>query len=162
MTDMANSYSPSPDDIDVQLWALIQQVKDIMLRTRERELMKYGISEIQAVVMYVIRMIGHDATPGEISQRVSHEPHTVSALLQRMEKDELVRRTRDLNKKSMVRVELTEKGQQIRKGADQLESVHRTLSALSTDERMKLRELLLKVRDSACQHSREFKPIYPI
>jgi DNA-binding MarR family transcriptional regulator len=40
------------------------------------------------------------------------EPHTITKLLHRMEKVGLVTKTNDLEKKNMVGVSITEKGQQ--------------------------------------------------
>jgi len=67
----------SPVDEDYNLW---------VLRARQKELDQFDISVIEVGVLVVIQAIGEKATPSEISRRIFREPHTVSALLNRMEK----------------------------------------------------------------------------
>jgi DNA-binding MarR family transcriptional regulator len=141
-------------DEDHALWVLLHQARDAMFRAREKELSQCGISTMQAAVLFVIQAIGHEATPAEISRWMFRRPHGVSALLDRMEKEGLVKKVKDLDRKNMVRVEITEKGYQVYNDSTGRESIHRIMSSLSEEERRQLKSWLLKLRDTALQEPR--------
>jgi MarR family multiple antibiotic resistance transcriptional regulator len=154
--------NPLFDDQDYELWVLLQQARDAVFRAREKELRKCGISTVQSAVLFIIQAIGHGATPAEISRWMFRRPHGVSALLDRMEKEGLVKKVKDLDRKNMVRVEITEKGYQAYDDSTRRESVHRIMSSLSEEQRRQLKSWLLKVRDTACEELRvDARPHYP-
>ena len=96
-------------DRDYDLWLLIAQVRHAMFQARQKELVKYNITGRQAAVMLITQNIGYKATPSEISRWLLREPHTVTDLLNRMEKKGLLTKTKDLDRKNMIRVALTER-----------------------------------------------------
>ena len=147
--DGVNMNSMLSTDKDYNLWVLLRQTRDAMSKARERELEKYGISSIQAAVLFTIQAIGPDATPAEISRRLVREPHSVSGLLNRMQKQGLIRRIKDLPKRNMVRVVMTEKGKEAYRQSTKRLSMHETISALSEEDRIQLWNYLEKLRDRA-------------
>ena len=60
-----------------------------------------------------------------------------------------IRKTRDLDRKNMIRVTITEKGWQSYNDLMRLESVHRMMSCLSKEERQQLRSYLERLRSEA-------------
>lgn len=137
---------------DFRLWVLLVQVSDSMHRAREAELWECGITIEQAAIVYVVVSLGHlglKATPARISRWMLRKRHTVTEILNRMEKEGLIRRTQDLEKKNMIRVSLTAKGKKAYQLSGKGDVVHEILAALSPKERQRLRELLRKVRDKA-------------
>lgn len=147
--DGVNMYSLLSTDKDYNLWVLLRQTRDAMSKARERELEKYGISSIQAAVLFTIQAIGTEATPAEISRRLMREPHSVSGLLNRMQKQGFIRRVKDLPRRNMVRVVMTEKGEEAYRQSTKRFSMHETISVLSEEERSQLWNLLEKLRDRA-------------
>jgi len=139
----------SSADQDYNLWVLLQQVGHAAFKARQKELNQYSISNTQAMVLFVIQAIGNKATPAEISRWVFREPHTVSGLLNRMEKEGLVRKVKDLERKNLVRVSITEKGQQAYHQSTKIESIRKVISSLSEEERQQLRSSLETLRDKA-------------
>jgi DNA-binding MarR family transcriptional regulator len=139
----------SPVDEDYNLWVLLHQTTDAALRARQKELDQFGVSVIEVGVLVAIQAIGKEATPSEISRRIFREPHTVSALLNRMEKKGLVRKTQDLDRKNMVRVSITEKGRQAYDKSTGRKSIYKIISSLSEEERQQLRSCLEKIRKEA-------------
>jgi DNA-binding MarR family transcriptional regulator len=133
-------------DGDYNLWVLLHQTTDAALRARQKELDQFDISVIEVGVLVVIQAIGEKATPSEISRRIFREPHSVSALLNRMEKKGLLTKTQDLDRKNMVRVSITEKGRQAYNKSTGRKSIHKIISALSEEERQQLRACLEKLR----------------
>jgi MarR family transcriptional regulator, 2-MHQ and catechol-resistance regulon repressor len=90
-----------------------------------------------------------------------HQPHTISAILDRMEKDGLVRRFKDMKRKSMVRLEITSKGRDLLLKSSSLKTIRKIISALSSEERLQLRSLLFKLREAACQTGLAEVPLFP-
>ena len=133
-------------DKDYSLWVLLHQTTDAALRARQKELDQFDISVIEVGVLVAIQTIGKEATPSEISRRIFREPHSVSALLNRMEKKGLVKRTQDLDRKNLVRVSITEKGRQAYDKSTGRKSIHNIISSLSEEERRQLRSCLEKLR----------------
>ena len=133
-----------------ELWALLHQSSDSIARARQKELREVGVSMIQSALLFVVRSIEGPATPAEISRRIFREPHTVFELLQQMEKKGLLRRVKDLERKNMVRIVLTEKGEETyHRSRDKREAVCQIMSCLSQQERANLRAYLQKVRGKA-------------
>lgn len=139
----------SSEDRDYNLWVLLHQTRDATYNAREKELRQYGISLMEAAVLFIIQAIGDEATPAEISRWLFRKQHSVTALLVRMEKRGLVKKTRDLARKNMVRVTITEKGTQAYSNSANRDSIHKIMSTLSEEEHRQLSASLLKVRDVA-------------
>lgn len=135
-------------DEDYSLWVLLHQARDVIFRARENELRQYDVTTMQAAVLFVIDAIEGKATPTEISRWLLREPHTVSVLLTRMEKEGLVSKAKDPGKKGLVNVTLTEKGRQVLSQSMKRESIRKVMSCLSDEEREQLRSSLEKLRDN--------------
>ncbi|MCK4723402.1 MAG: MarR family transcriptional regulator, partial [Dehalococcoidia bacterium] len=71
---------------DHALLTLLEQACHMAQETRERELIRLGITGVQAAVLFAVKAIGDKATPAEISRWVLRESQSVSAILSRMEK----------------------------------------------------------------------------
>ena len=139
----------SPLDEDFRLWALLSQTAHVMTKVRQKELDRYGISVREAGIMFAILAIGERATPAEITRAVLREPHTVTEILKRMEKEGLVTRTKDLERKNMVRVAVTDKGRQAYQQSTKRKSIYKVMSSLSQEERRQLMTSLEKLARKA-------------
>ena len=139
----------SSKDLDFDLWVLLRRTSHVVLKARDRELAKYGISAVQAAVLFLVRELGRDAIPAEISRQLLRDAHSVSGLLSRMEKDGLVRKVKDLDRKNLIRVELTEKGKQAYNESTKRESISGIMSSLPDKEQRQLMSYLRTVRDTA-------------
>ena len=138
-----------PADPEYELWVLLHQACDAMIRARENELRETGISRMQAAVLFIIKAIDGPATPAEISRWLFREPHTVFGLLKRMEKQGLVRRTKDLERRNMIRVTITEKGEEAYRRSRKLKVIRMILSGLSPEQRDNLKLYLETLRKRA-------------
>ena len=137
-------------DQDYNLWVRLTQAKDVMARAREKELSKYGITAMQAAVLFTTKVIitieGY-ATPGKVSRWLIREPHSISRILTRMEKEALVSKTRRPGKKNEVNITLTEKGELAYKQSLKRRSIREILSCLSEEEFQQLDSSLKKILD---------------
>ena len=145
--ETARFYSYSDPDHD--LWLFLTHTRYAIYRAREKELQRYGISPEQVGVLFIIQALENKATPSEISRFIMRQPHTVSALIERMEYKGLVKKYHDLDKKNLVRVGITEKGQQAYEFSRKRGPIHRIMAVLSEEERSQLRELLRKMQVQA-------------
>ena len=132
------------------LWATLDSTYYAVLRARDQELREDGIMFTQCAVLARIKIAGDKANPSEIARRMSREPHSVSQIIGRMEKSGLVRRVPDSSRNNKrIKIEITEKGEQIYQTAQQRESFNRIMSRLSPARRQRLLRLLREVRQSA-------------
>ena len=154
------TYSSSADENYV-LAMLLRQAGDTMLRARQAELMDIGVSTIEAATMLAIDDLGERALPIRISEWILRRPNSTSSLLQRMEKDGLVKRAYDLERKNLVRMTLTDRGREVLEKVDLRSSVHHVFDMLSEEERVCLKRALLHVRSGALDFLREKAPPVP-
>ncbi len=73
----------------------------------------------------------------------------ISYILNRMERDGLLRKAKDLDRKNMIRVSLTEKGKQAYYLSTKRESIRQAISALSEEEYQQLWPCLEKLRSKS-------------
>ena len=134
---------------DYELWVLLHQACDAMNKARENELRQVGLSGVQAAVLFIVKAMKVPATPGEISRWLFREPHTVSGLLDRMEKQGLVRKVKDLKRKTLVRVVITERGEEAYRRSTEMKVIHKMLSCLPPKERDNLKAYVKTLRNKA-------------
>lgn len=148
---------------DFELWALLAQTQHMIFRVRAGELKQYGISVMEfGVLLIIIHIVGNDATPGTIAQWLGRTPQSTSSLLSRMEKGGLVKKIKDLDRKTSVRIVVTERGQQIYDQAKKADSIHRMMSSLSQARRQRLGEDLETLRKSALKElTVMWRPLFP-
>jgi DNA-binding MarR family transcriptional regulator len=122
-------------DADFALWILFNTCKEIIHDLREKELKRYGITVRQAGIIYAISNDLEDyAKPSEIA-RVSHrEPNSISTIIDRMERKGLIKKGKDLHRKNVIRISLTEKGKEAHVMTYNRRSIHRVFACLSEEE----------------------------
>src|SRR5512136_1516822 len=101
----------SPEE-EYEVWRLLNQVRDAMMRLRDREVRPLGVTSMQGGVLWVLRSLekaGMVATPAEISRWLFRQPPTILALLSRMEKLGLITCTENTEGRRQVLVEMTDK-----------------------------------------------------
>lgn len=129
-------------DQDYNLWILLNHTRHAMFRARELELKRYGVTAEQARLLFTIRALGENATPTEVAKQAFKESHTISSLVNRTEKKNLVKRVKNLENKKSVRIVLTDKGENILNQIMRLESIHQIVSGLSKAKRKQLQSCL--------------------
>jgi len=118
-----------------------------MYKVRQIELEKLDMLPKQSRILRLIHTLGKEATPTKISLNLFRRRHSISEHLSRMEEKGLVRRIKDLQKKNLVRIELTEKGLKSYKQGERLESIVELMSELSFQELEQMELILKKLRD---------------
>jgi len=145
------------------LWWLLLQARRSAYTLREKEVNRYGLTPENVAVLFAIQAIGPEATPAEISRWILRKPNSTSGLLNRMERNGLITKSKDLRKKHMVRVVITEKGRLAYEKSARRESIRYLFGGLSEEERQQGKAFLLKLRDRATEElGTTSKPIYPL
>ena len=127
-------------------------------RARELELAQVGLTMPQAGVLYFLKITKEPLTPMKLSRLMSRQPHTLSALVSRMEAQGLVKTTKDLKKKNWVRVSLTKKGQQAFKRQMGQKLARNVTSCLSKKELETMPPICSRLRAEATKIIRQIQP----
>jgi len=145
-------------DENEKAWVLLFRTFKALERAREIELQQVGLSIIEAGVLQALKTAEEPVTPAKLSRWLYREAQTISGLLNRMEKDGLVRKSRNLDKKNLVRVSLTEKGEEALERLASAMFVPKITSHLTKQERKTLKVCLEKLRTRAFELIRELQP----
>ncbi|MBI4332594.1 MAG: winged helix-turn-helix transcriptional regulator [Chloroflexi bacterium] len=142
------------EDDDYNLWGMVQITRQVMSSAREKELAPFGISSVEAIVLFVIQIIrasGLKSTPAEISRWLYQKPHSISELLNRMEKKGLVKKVPGEDRKNSKNVMITAEGKRTYERSSQRLAVRRILSCLTEEERGHLWHCLGKLREEGAR-----------
>lgn len=145
--EAAKFYSYSDEDQD--LWLLLTHTRYAVFRAREKELQRYGVSPEQVGLLFVVQALGNKATPAAISRHIIRQPHTVSALVDRMARRGLVKKVKDLDRKNLVRVVMTEKGKKTYDLSTKRGPIHRIMNTLDKEEKEVFKGYLQRLMEKA-------------
>lgn len=154
--------SPAVDPLFTN-WALLHQTVYAIARAREKELKRYDIAIRQVAALLIINKLGDKTTPTELARWLFRKPHTISSMLNRMEKEGLIEKSHDLKRKNVIRVALTEKGKRTYQQSTRRESIHRIMSCLNEKELEQMRSYLERLREKAFRELEiTDKPPFPL
>ena len=139
----------SDGDPDHELYLLFTKARYLTFRAREKELQRYELSPEQAQVLLVVHEMEGRVTPAELSRLLLRQPHSVSALINRMQEKGLVKKVKDLERRNMVRVTLTKKGEEAYWLTCKRGPIHRIMGSLNESERESFQECLDKIMEKA-------------
>lgn len=132
-------------DEDQDMWLLLTHTRYAVFRAREKELQRYGISPEHASLLFTVKAMDNKATPAALARYLLRQPHSISALVDRMVKKGMVKKVKDLDRKNLVRVVITEKGQQTYEITTKRGPIHRIMSSLNADEKKDFARYLEKI-----------------
>ena len=152
----------SKDNIDLNenelLWGRLFLATTLVERAREVELSRVNISLIQAMVLYALKLSPEPLTPSKLARMLCREQHSMSALIDRMEKQGLIQKKHDLSPKNLVRVVVTEKGEEAFQRQRSVNAVSNITSSLTREEREALGSCADKLRVRAKELLRQLQP----
>jgi len=136
-------------DQDHRIWVWLHHTLHVVYRAREKELDQFGISLMQAGVLFAVQKAPKPVTCAKIARWLLREPNSMHTLLNRMVQQGLLYKTNDTHDKRLVRIILTERGRQLYKiiYARPLKDdvLNRVFSTLSSPEKQQLEDLLRRV-----------------
>ena len=140
------------------LWGRLFLAAKVVERAREIELSHVNVSLIQAMVLYALKLSREPLTPSRLARMLCREPHSMSALIDRMEKQGLVEKKHDLSRKNLVRVVVTPKGEEVFQRQRSVNAVVNLTSTLTKEERQVLGTSVDKLRLRATEMIRKMTP----
>ena len=136
---------------DIKLWNIFYRTAYAIKRNRERELSSLGITWIQSSVLVAVKKSEEPPTPTDIARKLFRQSHTISELLKRMEKQNLVKRVRDLKKKNIIRVLLTNEGEEILAKSQHTQVIHEIFSVLPKEKQQQLLQGMISLYNKAIE-----------
>ena len=141
--DNINIDSDNSHDI----WVLLDRTHFAVTRSRLLELAQFNLTKEQAQVLYVLRLFGGSATMTQIASFTLRQRHSVSTLVNRMEKAGLVKKVK-VPKDKVFKVVMTKKGKD-RYSRVTRKSLEMVFSSLSTADKRKLTLYLNQLQKKA-------------
>lgn len=138
-------------DKEYDLWILMSRVYHMIAKLRNMEMNKYNILPVQAYMLFIMRAMGSETTPAELSRFVYQQRSSVSDILNRMEKQGLITKEKKSDGKGRVLVKMTDKGEKVLQLSEQRAHLHNVLAALSEENRQQLESALEIMRDKAVE-----------
>ena len=130
----------------------------VIERARNLELAKIGLNIPEAQLLYYLKVSKEPLTPMKLARMTYKQPHTVSALVHRMEKQGLLTTKRDMKRKNWVRVSLTKKGEAALRHWSTATVVPDALSCLSKKEMEALYTITQKLHSKGLELLRKMQP----
>jgi len=130
----------------------------ILQRAWGMELGQIGLTVPQALVLTMVAGATEPITPMKLSKLLHREPHTISALLSRMEVQDLVKKERNLERGNWVRVTLTKKGKEAYERLVLARRVRNVTECLSKQELDALNKMNRKLRAKGVEMLRDMLP----
>ena len=142
-------------DSNFKLWLLFTSIHHKMVILREKELNPHNITTGQLRMLRVIESLGSKAILSEVGKIVERKLDVISRQAITMEKDGLITRIRDKPKSRLLRLEITEKGQELLKTIHSSQGMNEVLSVLSEKERQQMSSSLKRVLTKLNKYSVE-------
>ena len=138
----------------LMVWILCRQTHNLIYKCEDAVFAKTGLTTQKHAVLAAVNYIDDPVTVTEVAHWLDRNPNGISALVDRMEKDGLVKRARDLRDRRLVRLVKTRKGKDIFEQATIAgwELVQEILSHLSDEDIRTLNSLLDMMREKAFEY----------
>ena len=136
------------DPVD-DAWLILHQTSDSITKCEEDVFARIGIPPQQYLILMAIKRMNGPVTPTRLANWVDRNLNSIILIIDRMEKDGLIERVRDLKDRRTLRLIITEKGRQkYKKGIKPARQLsEKILSVLSPEELISFAANLRKVRE---------------
>ena len=110
---MTNPPTTEFSELKHKIFVLLYETSDLLLKCEDAAYAESGISQQQFLVLLAIECMNNSsARIIDIARRLKRNSNSISMIVDRMERDGLVVRVRDLPDKRSVRLLLTDKGKE--------------------------------------------------
>ena len=158
------------DDYKFKAWSLLHYTYISINKCEEELFDKKGLTAQQFAVLMAIKYIQEPVTQTDVANWLDRNTNSITLIIDRMARDGLVKRERDLKDRRAVRLVITPKGQELleQTRTPAAELYKDMLSCLSEKELVTFTETLEKIIDKSFQYRkitdkvREVKPDFSI
>jgi len=137
------------EDKAYDLWILLSRIYHLIAKLRNLELLKYNILPVQSYILFIIKALGNETTPTEISGYVYQQRSSISDILNRMVKQGLIVKRPKSGGKRRVIVSLTKAGERALALSADREYLRKVMSSLTERQKRQLESSLEILRDAA-------------
>jgi DNA-binding MarR family transcriptional regulator len=137
------------EDREYDIWILLSRVYHLIAMLRKLELSKFDILPQQSYILFIIKALGNETTPSKISEFVYQQRSSISDILNRMVKQDLIKKTNKSGGKKRVIVTLTKKGEKALLLSENRTYLHKVMTSLTEEQKRRLESALEIMRDSA-------------
>ena len=116
-------------DSTYNLYLLIYLTHAALFQARYNEIKAFGVTSMELALLTVVQGLGESATPAEISRWMMRKRPTISGLLNRMERNGLIRREYHESDRRSYRIFLKKKAREMK---DELIAIVEEVSAAAT------------------------------
>jgi len=129
-------------------WLLIHQCHRLLSRAENAAFIQVGLTTRKHAVLFALRNLKSPVTVTDVARWLDRNPNGISMLVDRMVKDGLVDRIKDMPDRRSVRLEITPKGKKaIISGNKLTRGVYKQIfSGISNNDFIKISSILEKVR----------------
>lgn len=144
---------------DYNLFMLVGLALTAIFKARHSQVKHIGLTPAEFHLLLLAAELGESAFPAEISRWMMRKPPTISRLLDRMERNGLVRRVKHADNGKIRRVVMTDKGREALEKARTPDVMSLIVDALSEQEFRQLWVSLERLKGSALARAEEMKGI---
>lgn len=101
------------DDLDRRAVYTFHHLHLSITKLEDKMHRKFGITTKKFIVLSTIKSIIRQVTPTVIAEWLDRNTNSITLIIDRMEKDDLVSRVRDLNDRRSLRIKIEEKGEEV-------------------------------------------------
>ncbi|MFC1901121.1 MarR family winged helix-turn-helix transcriptional regulator [Chloroflexota bacterium] len=130
---MSEQFTNIDNLSDTDLWCLLVRTWYAISRLRELELAQFGLTVEQSSILKIMSMRGGSTTAKELEYLTMRQQHSISTLINRMQKSGLVDKTKKPNERR-YRISITPEGEKLTNQVT-ITSVEIAFSSLSEAER---------------------------
>ncbi len=134
--------------LDFPLWRILGHTAYLVGRTRERELAGLDLTPEQAYVLFIVHAEGGATTINRIVEMTQRKHNSISALVDRMARQGLIRKSRTRRDRRVFSIRSTPKGETVLAQVPH-DSVQQAFACLQVDEKRQLAHLLRLVMEHA-------------
>ena len=131
------------------MYVHIHMTQKALLNARYSEVKAFGITIMELALLTILKGHSGEPTPAQIARLIMRRRSTVSGLLNRMERNGLIKRSEYKNNKRLRKVTLTNKGKEVLEQAWEVDNINDIIGSISDDEFRRLWALLEKVQGLA-------------
>lgn len=140
---------------DLRFWFLIHRTRDWFRICEDQIFRERGLTTEQYAVLVTMKYLGNPTRPTDVAKSLERSTNSMSIIIERMVKAGLIKRVRDKSDRRVVRLTITDKGENTLKPATLagLEFLQKVLSPLSREERHTLVTLLDALKHEAFKYA---------
>ena len=147
---MTSEPLPEFSELQHKLMALFYETSDLLLKCEDAAYSEFGLSQQQFLVLKTIEISSNPFVKIiDVARMLKRNSNSISMIIDRMERDGLVKRVRDVQDRRSVHLSLTEKGKEKLHPASKagLRLMVRLMSSLSEEELETFASLVEKLRE---------------